>query len=161
MSRAQPVVVYRIATESASYPAHDLTGEGPRRSGGRWNRVGCAVVYASTTRALAALETLVHLNSGTLPLNRYLVEITVPVDVWRTRVVFDPHEGVAWSAVPPGPTSLSWGDQWLEARRSAVAVVPSVVVPEEHNVLLNPAHPDARRVQACVVRQWTYDSRLG
>ena len=73
---------WRIAADTARYPADDLSGNGARATGGRWNEAGQAVLYASTTRALACLETVVHLNAGGLPLNRYLVEITIPDPVW-------------------------------------------------------------------------------
>ena len=154
---------YRIATDTAKYHADDLSGIGAKRQGGRWNSPGMALCYTSTTRALAALETLVHLTPGPpLPLNRILVEITVPVDVWDAREIVDPSDpsNVGWNVSPPGLVSLNWGDTWVTENRSCLAVVPSVVVPEEQNVLLNGAHPDAASVVATKVRVWTYDPRL-
>ena len=70
--------------EVTTYEADDLSGAGAKATGGRWNAVGLAVVYTSQTRALACLETVVHLNAGGLPLNRYLVEITIPDDLWTS-----------------------------------------------------------------------------
>jgi RES domain-containing protein len=73
--------VWRIATDTPTYEADDLSGAGAKVTGDRWNAAGAAVVYASQTRALACLETVVHLNAGGLPLNRYLVEVTIPDDL--------------------------------------------------------------------------------
>lgn len=153
--------LWRIATEGREFRANDLTGTGAERSGGRWNRPGLAVVYTSSSIALACLETVVHLGAAGLPLNRYLVRIDVPDDVWqaqelRTRDALPPE----WDAIPEGSTSLDVGDAWLRSRRSALLAVPSVVVPEELNVLLNPAHPDAARISAHTLRRWHYDGRL-
>ena len=153
--------LWRIGTEAPSYAAADLGGRGAELTGGRWNRKGTPVLYLSTSRALACLETLVHLTGGpALPLNRYLVRVEVPAAAWDARLVFDPAARPGWDAQPAGMASLDWGEAWARAGRSLLAEVPSVVVPEEPNVLLNPRHPDAALVRAAVVRRWTYDARL-
>ncbi len=152
--------VWRIATDAPTYTADDLTGEGARLSGGRWNRKGDAVLYTSSTIALACLETLVHLV-GSVPFNRYLVEITIPDAVWRRAEIFDhrDHLAIGWDAVPAGKVSLDAGSRWLAERAAALLLVPSVVVPEEHNVLINPAHPQAARLTAQKRRRFLYDPR--
>lgn len=146
--------------DTPNYPAEDLAGIGAEKSGGRWNRKGTRMVYASASRALACLETLVHLGSGDLPLNRCLVAISVPLAAWRARARFDPGARVGWDAEPAGLVSLDWGTAWATACPSLLADVPSVIVPEESNVLINPAHPDAAALGAVKVRKWTYDARL-
>lgn len=157
----EPVRLWRIGSDTPQYEAHDLSGRGAERSGGRWNRPGTALVYASTSRALACLETVVHLGADSLPLNRYLVEITLPGEVWAAAVEVDPGRLVGWDALPAGKASLDWGSAWIQAGTSLLARVPSVIVPEEMNVLINPAHPDAARLQAVKRRRWPYDARLG
>lgn len=155
------VVLFRIATDTPDYDAADLTGQGARTSGGRWNRPGTPMVYASSTRALACLETIVHLaGSEPLPLNRYLVELIVPSDLWAVRTMFEAPAAVGWDALPAGHVSIDWGSAWVQRRDAVLAEVPSVAVPEEHNVLVNPTHPDARRLRAVKVRRWLYDGRL-
>jgi RES domain-containing protein len=155
------VVVWRIGVDAPQYDAHDLTGVGAQQSGGRWNRCGTPMVYASCSRALACLETLVHLaGADTLPLNRYLVAIAIPASVWAARFTFDAAAQVGWDALPAGRVSLEWGTDWARRLESAVAVVPSVVVPEESNILINPLHDRARGITARKVRRWTYDGRL-
>ncbi len=154
--------VWRIATDTATYQADDLSGAGAKATGGRWNEAGVAIVYSSETRALACLETVVHLNAGGLPLNRYLVEITIPDDVWADARVETPGSlRVGWDAEPAGQVSIRFGTGWARSGRSALLVVPSVIVQEEGNVLVNPAHPDSARIAAVKQRRWLYDPRLG
>ena len=153
-------LLWRIATDTPRYEAHELAGKGAELSGGRWNRPGTAMVYTSTTRALACLETVVHLADHPLPLNRYLVQISVPAAAWSAAIRLDPVDQVGWDAKPVGKVSLDWGQRWARDRQTLLARVPSIVVPEEDNVLINPAHPDAASVKAIKLRKWLYDARL-
>jgi len=154
-------VVWRIATDTATYEADDLTGAGAKATGGRWNDEGVAVVYASENRALACLETVVHLKAGSLPLNRYLVEIAIPDELWASAELLHPTVmPVGWDAEPAGRASLRYGTDWIYSRRTALLVAPSIIVPEERNILINPAHPESRRITATKVRKWQYDPRL-
>lgn len=153
--------VWRIATDTKDYTADDLSGEGAKITGGRWNKVGEAVVYTSETRALACLETLVHLGSA-LPFNRYLVRVDIPDDVWATAVTLRAGNlKVGWDALPAGKVSIDIGSKWLAGGKSCLLVVPSIVAPEEKNILINPAHADHRKLAATKVRRWLYDPRLG
>ncbi len=155
------VSLWRIASDTENYEANDLSGAGAEKTGGRWNRAGRPVVYASLTVALACLETVVHLNVARLPLNRFLLRLDVPDKVWAARQVRLPEDlPVGWSAIPEGKVSLDVGDAWLSALSSALLLVPSVIVPEELNVLMNPKHPDATKISAAKVRAWSYDGRL-
>lgn len=155
------VLLWRIATDAPDYLSDDLTGKGAEVTGGRWNRKGRAVLYTSPSIALACLETVVHLQQGGLPFNRYLVKIAVPQATWAARE--ERHaasQPVGWDSEPAGKISLDAGDSWINGRTSALLAVPSVVVPEEHNVLINPAHPDAKGINAQKIRKWLYDPRL-
>lgn len=154
------MTLWRIGSDTPDYTAEDLTGIGAEATGGRWNRKGTRMVYLSTSRALACLETLAHLGSGNLPLNRYLVAITVPSAAWAARTVFDPATHVGWDAEPAGLVSLDWGTAWAGAGSTLLADVPSVIVPEESNVLISPRHPHAATLHAAKICMWTYDARL-
>lgn len=152
---------WRIATDARAYAADDMTGFGAKLSGGRWNEVGVPMIYAASSRALACLETVVHLNAGGLPFNRYLVEVEVPDDLWAAAEIADPATlAVGWDADPARHVSVNFGSAWALERRSALLLVPSVIVPEEQNLLINPAHPDATELRALKVRRWLYDPRL-
>ena len=158
---AGSVAVWRIATDTPMYEADDLSGKCAELNGGRWNRPGRAMVYASSTIALACLETVVHLNQSGLPLNRFLVRIDIPVAVWAARHVMRVADlAVGWSAIPEGKVSLDVGDAWLQSGGAAVLIVPSVIVPEESNVLINAGHPSAAMICASKVRPWYYDARV-
>lgn len=153
------VAIWRVATETATYPANDLGGTGAKNSGGRWNRKGTPVVYCSSNIALATLETIHNLKAGSLPFNRYLVRVDVPDDIWNGRRLLDPPPG-GWDAIPAGVSSRSAGDAWIASGASALLLVPSVIVPDEHNVLINPAHADASRIAAVTLKRWIYDPRF-
>jgi len=153
--------VWRIATDTPLYVADDLTGAGAKVTGGRWNEAGFPLLYTSETRALASLETIVHLGAGTLPLNRYLVEISVPEKIWKRADRFDAASlPVGWDAEPAGRESIAFGTDWITAGSAALLILPSVIVPEERNILINPAHPDAASIKAKKIRKWLYDARL-
>ncbi|WP_175743601.1 RES family NAD+ phosphorylase [Burkholderia ambifaria] len=156
------VHIWRIAAVTPAYPAEDMSGAGAQATGGRWNAKGVAVLYTAENRALACLETLVHAVSTRLPLNRILVRFDVPDDVWQAASYFDRQDAknVGWDVEPAGMVSISAGTKWLTGAKSALLVVPSVIVPEERNVLINPAHLDAARITATKIRKWTYDTRL-
>lgn len=152
---------WRIAVDAPDYLADDTTGAGAKATGGRWNRPGRAVLYASSSIALACLETVVHLRTGGLPLNRYLVKLEIPPEAWRSRLEHDASSlPVGWDAQPEGKTSLDAGEAWLAQAAAAVMVVPSAIVPEERNILVNPAHPLCRALRVAKVRRWHYDPRL-
>jgi len=157
-----PTSIWRIACATPDYVSDDLTGRGAEITGGRWSRKGTPMVYASCSRALACLETLVHLaGPEPLPLNRFLVEVVVPDGVWSAREIFQPLFHVGWDAEPPGKISMAWGNAWALGKSSLLAEVPSIVVPEEPNLLLNPAHRDIGQLTAIKLRRWTDDVSLG
>jgi RES domain-containing protein len=152
------VRLWRIAGDGPDYEAHELTGKGAEQAGGRWNRVGSPVVYASTTISLAALETLVNFTSSGIPMNRFLVSVDVPDKIWSCReAIMTPPVG--WTATPPGKVSVELGENWLKRRSSALLLVPSVIVHEEYNVLVNPRHPHCSEIRAHKIRPWVYDLR--
>ncbi len=129
-------------------PHADLTGDGARIFGGRWNSPGRPVVYLAEHPALAALEVRVHLD---LPFE------LVPADYVLMQV-----------AVPDGPISgfqapaatVAAGDAWLTEARSAALRVPSVLVPHSWNILLNPNHPDAAQADISGIEPFQFDLRL-
>ncbi len=107
-------VLWRIAADTKDYRADDLTGRGAEVTGGRWNAKGRAVLYTSTTRALACLETVDHLNARGLPLNRYLVEVTVPTPVWEAaQRESQSTVPVGWDAAPASLASIDFGTDWI------------------------------------------------
>ncbi len=107
---------------------------------------------------MAVLETAAHIDDSGLPLNRYLVEIDVPDNVWAQCEKVDIAKLPAtWAAIPAGQASVKIGSDWLRSLRSPILLVPSVIVPEEWVSLLNPKHPDASKISANVVRLFEYN----
>jgi RES domain-containing protein len=139
-----------------------MAGKGAAHKGGRWNGPGEHVTYTSTTIALAAWETRAHLgrSGAQLPFNRFLVRIDVPINVWAARTQVPRPLAVGWNAIPEGRVSRGIGSTWLATGASALLVVPSVIIEEEDNVLINPAHPDAKYLSATKVRRFLYDHRV-
>ena len=151
------VSLWRIAADTPLWTAEDMAGKGAAHKGARWNHAGEHVTYASTS----AWETRAHLGRGAgLPWNRYLVRVDVPDDVWAAREVMKRPPAVGWDAIPEGLVSRAAGSAWLGLGRTALLAVPSVIVVEEDNVLINPAHPDAKRIAATKVRRFVYDHRV-
>lgn len=135
-------------------------GEGARRWGGRWNPPGHAVVYGSATLSLALLEVLVHADWDLLPAEMVAFPIEVPAEVRTLRIAVDALP-TTWRQSPPPAELAELGRRWLETGDSAVLEVPSAVVPQESNVLLDPRHPDFRRLLIGPAEPFLVDPRLG
>jgi RES domain-containing protein len=148
-------VLWRIARQPY---ALDRLGIGARDSGGRWNSIGTAVIYAGRSVAIAALESFVHV-SGVVPPDLVLVRVEVPGDSSSETPALAglPRD---WNAVPPGPGSMQFGTRWAAENRSLVLYVPSAIVREEINAVLNPNHPEFVGVKTRIERPFHYDARL-
>ena len=152
------MILWRIAADTRTFGANDLSGAGAAKSPGRWNDVGQHVLYTAPTIAIAVLETAAHIDDGGLPLNRFLVKITVPEKTWSARETLDIRKlDMTWSAIPAGSASVKPGSDWIKGRSAALLVVPSVIVPEEPAVMINTAHPDAAGLTARTIRQFEYN----
>jgi RES domain-containing protein len=132
-----------------------LDGEGARLVGGRWNSPEHPVVYMAESVALAVLENLVHMSRQDFPSGYVCVTAVLPDYVAITterdlRLRTDLRE--------LGPQAL--GDWWIETKESAVLKVSSTVVPDEHNYLLIPAHPDFAKIATDPPALFHFDPRL-
>lgn len=155
------VSLWRIASDTTYWTAEDMAGKGAAKGGSRWNQAGERLTCASTSISLAAWETRAHCAKGmALPWNRILVRIDVPDDIWAVRELTSRPMPVGWNVVPEGMVSRAIGSAWLARGASALLVVPSVIINEEDNVLINPAHLDVARIAVNRVRQFVYDHRV-
>lgn len=148
--------VYRIAKKVV---VKDLTGTGAKLFGGRWNHKGTAVVYTSETRALATVEFLVHLclsnaPSGLMIATLEIPDNTVPEDVPRASLAR------GWRDYPPPREVADLGTRWAMAKKSLLLKVPSAVVEQEYNILINPLHSDMEKVVLLRVEAFEFDKRL-
>lgn len=129
---------------------------GAQLSGARWNPRGLPVVYTGTSIALIALEYFVHL-SGDEPSDLVLLELQLPDVASRQSVALSelPDQWQDYSAI-----TQERGREWIESNRSLALQVPSAIVPEESNVLLNPTHRGWRQVDVRIIRPFHFDRRM-
>jgi RES domain-containing protein len=137
----------------------DLSGLGARLYGGRWNHKGIAVVYASESRALAALEYLVHVPMSTIPGDLEIMALIIP-----ERVIPEMMDSFAfppkWRKYPPPQRLATLGSNWVRSNRSLLLRVPSAVVENEFNVLINPGHGDFKLIETRRPVPFQFDGRL-
>jgi len=151
--------VFRIEREK--YLAETLNGTGASlTSGFRWNSIGTRMVYTSESRALAVLEVNVHLDfAEDLPSDRFIVEIEIPDEV--ETLTLDPESLPGnWDSFPPPVETCLIGDEFVSSKAAAVLKVPSCIVQQEFNFLINPNHPDAGKIKVISTSPFRFDSRL-
>ena len=150
------VTAWRIV--SANYKDKAYTGDGAQVHGGRWNSKGVAVVYTAGSLSLASIEMIVNLPAPKL-LQKYIrISARIGLDLVSDLSEVDlPGD---WNSRPIAPSTRAIGDLWVKKQSSAVLKVPSIVVPDEYNYLLNPAHPDFAKIEIGKPIIYFFDSRL-
>lgn len=149
------LVVWRLAKS----PHASLRGEGARLYGGRWNHPGVRVAYASATLSLAALEYFVHLDTDLAPPGLVSLRVEIPEGLRRETIeVADLPK--SWRTYPAPETLQDLGTEWVRRGESALLSVPSAVVPEERNYLLNPEHSEFSRIRLGSPRPFDFDPRM-
>src|ERR1700676_5383257 len=128
----------------APYAADAFSGEGARRFGGRWNSRGVPMVYTSTSLALGAIELFVHLEPNLAPDDLVAIPATLP-EGEPARTILPSDLPPDWRADETRPRAM--GDEWIRSAASLALRVPSVPIPPEWNVLINPRHPRFRELQ--------------
>jgi RES domain-containing protein len=151
--------VFRIEREK--YLKSTLKGIGASKSNGfRWNSMHTYLVYTAESRALAMLEISVHLDlSEDLPDDRYFVEIDIPEDIsiLELNTEYLPN---GWDAKPPLLITQYIGDDFVKDNQTAVLKVPSSIVPPEWNYLINPHHPEVKKIKVVSTMKMTFDHRF-
>lgn len=128
--------------------------------GYRWNSFNTKLVYTAESRALATLEVSVHLDlSEDLPTDRYYVEIEIPDELMIQEVKVEdlPDD---WDAKPPSVITQIIGDDFVFQNESSVLKVPSSIVPLEYNYLINPNHPDSKKIKVIGKTSMDFDQRF-
>lgn len=150
------IKLYRICTTEH---ISDLSGTGARIYGGRWNHPGYPIVYSSGSRSLAALEFLVHVPMALAPDNLSIAEITITEKIKRESIT---PEGLPanWRGYPAPEQLANIGTKWIKSKSSLLLDIPSAVVDQEVNTLINPLHPDIKHVSLANVEKFYFDSRL-
>lgn len=152
------MILYKL---SRTRYADDLSGEGARRAGGRWNPVGVPVVYAAGSVALASIEALVHCDNYTLRNGRFVrVDIHVP-DTASIEYLEVKDLPESWSDNPPPESLAELGRSWAVRCGSLLLRVPSAALSgHEYNYLVNPRHPDMKDVKIVSILPFVFDSRV-
>lgn len=144
---------YRIV--KAKFASSAFSGEGARLFGGRWNSPGTSMIYAAGSTSLAMLEMLVHLQVQDI-LSYYVVfELT-----FDQKHVTTPSLPADWRTYPAPPETQNMGDHWTAENSSPVLRVPSVIVPDESNYLLNPGHSAFSQIKISPAQPIQFDPRL-
>ena len=150
------MLAWRIAKKKY---ALDRTGIGARTYGGRWNTPGAAVIYAGMTPEISAMEMLVHAGDM-LPVDLVLVRIDLPDDerLYYRCPAADLPSG--WDDLPGSNVPVEYGNAFINAGTHLGMIVPSVVMPEASNIMINPNHATFSNVGMTVIRPFEFDSRL-
>lgn len=151
------MIFYRL-TKSA-WAQEAWTGNGAKWHGGRWNHKGSAAVYVSTSIALASLEILVHLQKESL-LEQYAL-FTIDVPDTEVQLLENRYLPENWRDDPAPVATMELGSGWLESNSSLALIVPSTIIPQEKNALLNPRHPAFETaLQSAQRHNFSFDPRL-
>lgn len=134
----------------------DLAGAGGIRAPGRWHYAGQPVVYLAESPAAVLLEVCVHTAANDVPPDFTLLRIEAPEA--QVQVIKISNLPSGWQSRLEVTRDL--GTAWLKKKETALLQVPSAIVPETTNFLLNPAHPDAKKFRVTDVFSYPFDARL-
>jgi RES domain-containing protein len=151
------MLVWRVSRKA--HAEQPLSGDGARRYGGRWNHIGVAVVYTSQSLSLAVLEYLVNLPISDLPSDLVSIQINIPNDLPRAEITIKELPD-NWRTYPSVEELRDIGTEWVRKASVPVLVVPSVVIPNELNYLVNPTHPLSDGIEIVSIDAFALDTRL-
>ena len=148
--------VYRLSR--AAY-ANDLSGKGASLKGARWNSTGVEMIYTAESRALALAEVMVHFTAAMVPADYRMVTIEIPDDLNIQHITLKdlPPD---WHVFPYLSSTQATGDEFIHENKFPILRVPSAVVPGDFNFLLNPHHPDIKKVSILKTEKFPFDSRM-
>ena len=148
---------YRLV--KGKYASEPLDPQGAKLHGGRWNSKGMPVVYASDSIALTALEKLVHVHRADV-LNHFVL-CTIPFSETNLMTLAQDVLPSDWRNDPPPFSTMAIGDEWLLRGESLFLAVPSTVVPQQNNFLINPKHPEFTELaNSAIAEPFVFDTRL-
>ena len=150
------MIVYRL---SKSKYCRDLSGKGAEESGARWNSKGQRMLYTSQSRALCTAEIAVHTPLGIIPSDYVLTTIEIPANL--TFLEINLSTLVAdWKSFPYNHYTQKVGDNFIANNLSLILKVPSAVVQGDFNFLINPNHPEFKKIKIIKTEAFIFDERL-
>jgi RES domain-containing protein len=151
------ITTWRIT--KAQHAPRAFDGEGARLAGGRWNKIGIPMIYTADSLALAALEILVHLPASEL-LKRKFLRIPVRFDSRLVKSLNLNDLPEDWDILPPPDSTQTIGTEWALKKESILYKVPSTIIREEFNYLINPLHPDVKKLSIGNAQKFAFDPRI-
>jgi RES domain-containing protein len=148
--------VYRLSREKF---AGSLSGKGAAISGARWNSIGVEMIYTAANRSLAMAEVAVHFSLATIPGDYMMTTIFIPDDI-SLQKLNTTDLPLDWNSFPPPSTTQAIGDKFIYDNKSGVLQIPSAVTQGDYNLLLNPNHPDFKRVKILLTERFPFDKRI-
>jgi RES domain-containing protein len=116
------------------------------------------MIYTAASASLAVLETLVHMSLSVFPENLVMVTLELPEGPVQT---LDPNQlPENWATYPASAEVNEIGDTWAKNETSLGLLVPSAVLPQENNLIINPRHPQADSVKIVDIAPYQVDRRL-
>lgn len=136
-----------------------MSGEGAKQYGGRWNSIGKPMIYTASSLSLALVEQLLRIDSDEIPDDFVRIEIKIPDSLTIDKINL--HEFPRnWKTEARQSWFKEQGDTWLQKQKTAALIVPSAIVPEEMNVLLNPLYPSINKISILSIEDFIFDKRL-
>jgi RES domain-containing protein len=135
----------------------DLRGTGAARYPGRWHSKGTYILYTAASPSLALLESVVHISNIAVA-SYCMVCLSVPEDKLKSITASELPD--SWFANPPADILRSIGDEFIRENKFLALKIPSAIMPEEHNYLLNPGHTDFIKVAVVYTRIIPIDERF-
>lgn len=150
------MIIYRLCRKIY---ANDLSGRGAEINGGRWNGKGIAALYTSSSRALCAIEILVHMPVGIIPKDYYLVSIEFPDDS-PIKAIDIKNLPNKWNSNPISASTQRIGNTFFSEQKGLALKAPSAIIKDEWNYIINPLHKDFKKVKILNTEPFVFDTRL-
>ncbi len=152
------MVLYRITKKKYK---NDLSGKGAELFGGRWNKKGTPALYTSQNRSLCVLELLVHAPKFLVPKNQIILSIHIPKKLEKELVKVSKRElGTEWNKIQNEEWTEDIGYKYFYKKQKLGIIVPSVIIPQEYNVVLNPSHKNYKLIKVKRGLDFNLDERL-
>jgi len=137
----------------------DLSGKGAAIKGARWNSIGTEIIYTANNRSLAMAEVAVHFSLAAVPEDYYMLTISIP-DNTSIKTVQIKDLPTKWNQFPHNNNTQKFGDEFINSNDYCLLKIPSVITKGDHNVLINPFHPEFKKIQIIAQEKFPFDERL-
>jgi RES domain-containing protein len=148
--------VFRLSREKYAEP---LSGKGAALKGARWNSVGVDLIYTASNRSLAMAEVAVHLTLATIPDDYVILTIYLPDDI-SIQKLNTTDLPANWNSFPHPISTQAIGDRFSAENKYCVLQIPSAVTQGDHNLLINPNHPEFSKIKIVEIKKFPFDRRI-